>query len=104
MLGLVNKSITDQEWRALKTFFLLFLAVFLVIIIPVLLFKRAALFGTVVHFLVVKLAFTLLVITDPIILLRNADVREAFHNSTKPFVDFCHKKTPKKRTGYINCA
>ena len=99
MLGLVNKSITDQEWRALKTFSLLFLAVFLVIIIPILLFNMAALFGTVVHFLVVKLAFniiTLLVITDPIILLRNADVKEAFHKLTKPLVDFCHKNLQRK--------
>ena len=62
-------------------------------------YPMAALFHTVVHFLVVKLAFdiiTLLVITDPIILLRNTDVKEAFHNLTKPFVDFCHKNLQRK--------
>ena len=95
MLGLTRKSITDQEWRALKTFFMLLLAVFLVTFPPTLFATISSSFGTVARSLAVQLAsdiITLLVITDPIIIMRNADFKEAFNNLMKPFMDVCVRK------------
>ena len=100
MLGL-TEDMTDQEWRAMKTFFLLFLAVFAVTILPYFLFNVAALFGNIVRALIVKLSTTivsLLIITDPIIIMRNADVKEAFNILMKHIIDYCHKILQRIKT------
>jgi len=79
MLGLAKKTITDKDWRALKTFFLLFLAVFLVIIPPIVLSLITAKLGDIIHNISLKLGSMIIdahVVTDFIIILRNADVRE----------------------------
>ena len=80
MLGTANKRISDGEWRALKTFFLLFLAIFLLILPPNFLIYISSFLGTIANNIAIKLSsmtITLLVITDPIIILKNADVKEA---------------------------
>ena len=99
ILGLTKRIITDQEWRAMKTFFLLFLALVLVTFLPLLLFNIASLLGSVARILVVKLAnniVTLLVITDPIIIMRNTDIKEAFNILMKPFINLCSTTLQKR--------
>ena len=94
MLGLTRKTISDQEWRALTTFFMLLVAVFLVTFPPTLFFSVIRTFGRVAQTLAVQLASdiaTLMVITDPIIIMRNADFKEAFDTLVKSFVDFCRR-------------
>ena len=63
------------------------------------LFNIAALLGSVARTLVIQLAtniVTLLVITDPIIIMRNADVREAFNKLMKPCMKVCCKALQRK--------
>ena len=93
MLGLTKRVTDHQEWRAMKTFLLLFLAVFVVTILPYLLFNIAALSGSLVSALVQKLGsgiISLITITDPIIIMRNADVKESFN-------DFCSKTLKRNK-------
>ncbi len=88
-LGLAEKTITDQEWRAITTFSLLFLGVFLVVFVPFSLFQLAELFS-----LINNLGVAIIVvntITDPIIIMRNADVREALDRSIAGFKNVCRK-------------
>ena len=80
ILETAKKRISDEDWRALKTFFLLFLAIFLLILPPNFLIYISSFLGTIANNIAIKLSsmtITLLVITDPIIILKNADVKEA---------------------------
>jgi hypothetical protein len=69
-----------QEWKAVVTFFLLFLTVFM-IIVPTTLVSiviHALSFGAVSHVVVsLNTAVTfLMVVVDPIVIMRNKDVKE----------------------------
>ena len=80
MTGQNQKGLTDQERRALKTFFLILLAVIVVTLLPSILIPIAAIFGDKARALVVLLSSdiaAILTITDPIIVMRNADARKA---------------------------
>ena len=72
--------LTEQEWRALKTFFLMFLVNFLGTLLPSILFPISLSFGDKVHTFIVLLTSdfaAIVTITDPIIILRNADMRKS---------------------------
>ena len=86
MLGTAKKRISDKEWRALKTFFLLFLAIFLVTLPPNFLIYISSFFRIVAKDIAIKLSsmtIAFLIITDPIIILKNADVKEALKKLTE---------------------
>ena len=100
MLGLNSRNMSEQEWRAMKTFVLLLVGIFLVAFPPIIITTLLLRFGSVVQTLAAKLAFNILyliVITDPIIILKNADVREAFEKLIKEFKD-SYSKVHKNNT------
>ena len=89
ILGTAKKRISDEEWRALKTFFLLFLAIFLVTLPPNFLIYISSFFGIIAKDIAIKLSsmtIALLVITDPIIILKNADVKDALKKLTEAII------------------
>ncbi len=80
-MGISSSLITEQEWRAMKTFILLFLAIFIETIPPFILLPAAELLerGSVAKVLVKLLGIDLLialVMTDPIIILKNPDFKK----------------------------
>ena len=86
MLGVSTKTFSASERRSLNTFFLLFLAVFVVTVLPILLLNISRSIGEVERILLVQLGnyvVTLLVITDPVVIMRNTDVRESFNQLLK---------------------
>ncbi len=97
MLGLAKKNtktMSERKWKSIQTFFLLFMAVFVVTTIPVLVLNLSKLFGDVGRTLLAQIGnyiVTLLVITDPMIIMRNADVREAIGQLTKSCRRSCCK-------------
>ena len=79
VLGLPRKSFLASEWRALKTFGLQLLAIIVVTAGPILFLQTVRFLNTFVATtvtLIASWAAYLLIISDPIILLRNADVKE----------------------------
>ena len=80
MLGVNSRNMSQQDWRASKTFLLLLVAIFLVTFPPIILIILSSYFGQVTRIIILEIThgiLYLLTITDPIIILRNADVREA---------------------------
>ncbi len=80
-IGVDAKVLTEQEWRAIKTFAILFASAFLVTILPFILFFVSQFFDSAVARVLLKLlgvdVLFLLVITDPLVILRNGDIKEA---------------------------
>ncbi len=75
----LDKTISDKEWRATITFILLFVAIFVVIIFPIAFINIAHHTGKYISILLDKLGVSIIfavVVIDPIIIMRNADVRE----------------------------
>lgn len=113
MLGLTRRRMTDQDWRALRTFLMLFVAVFMVTFPPNIFIGIINMYGRVVRTLAVQLAsdiVALLVVTDPIIIMRNADFKEAFNTWIKPLKDFFrvafkrrqNNATKEENVGHLN--
>jgi len=85
---------TDQDWRAIKTFILLLLPSFLPAIVSLSpLYRRSSLPFVAKNIIgkIVAHISTLTVIADPIIILRNADVKEAFKAMIKKIKGQCGK-------------
>ena len=100
MLGLNSRNMSEQEWRATKTFVLLFVGIFMLTFPPLIIIFLFLRYGSVAQTLAAQLAYNILhlvVITDPIIILRNADVREALEKLIKEFKD-SHCKVHKNNT------
>jgi len=79
--GLPREILAKREWRAIKTLMIMFLGVVAVTIPPYILLYAASLMGPVVSAVtkvVASNAIVIVVLTDPIVLMRNADVDEAF--------------------------
>ncbi len=96
-IGVPTSTITEQKRRAIKTFIILFVAIFFVFV-PLSTLFVAKLFGSEVRTLLKLLAvdlFRIFVITDPIVILKNGDVREVFKvkNIVKSFLYCLKKKT-----------
>ena len=75
-----NKTISDSDWRALKTISLLFGSFLIVSFLPIILvFVRRHLQGIASHLVqsLITLLFDVVFILDPVIILRNADARLA---------------------------
>ena len=87
------RALSDNEvsdWRAIKTFSLLFVAIFAVRVPPIVTTQVSALFGNVVRTLLLTLSSGMsfvLVITDPIMILRNKDAREILSEMKKRWKD-----------------
>ena len=80
MLGLSHKTISDSDWRALKTISVLFGSFLVVSFLPAFLWQILQLLHGTTFTLVRSLSeilVNLVFITDPIIILRNADARSA---------------------------
>ena len=110
MLGLNSRNMSEQEWRATKTFVLLLVGIFVVTFPPIIITTLLLRFGSVAQTLATKLAFNILyliVITDPIIILKNADVKEALEKLKKEFKDsYCkvHKNnTSNDKVKQVHC-
>ena len=86
-LGGVASSTSHQEWKATFTFFLLFLSVFIVIFPSLVFFTISNLLyggSDLPPFMyalnvIASSVISLLVITDPIVIMRNRDIREIFN-------------------------
>ncbi len=77
----VGMIICDQEQRAMKTFLLLLTSVFVVTIVPISLYNVAEYTGKIARSLLYKLVIVMVVstvVTDAIIITKNADVKECF--------------------------
>ena len=101
MLGLSNKTISDSDWRAMKTFSILFGSFLIVAFIPFLLILLLEVFEGVVGFLLSELVIILVnivLVTDPIVILRNADSRQACKKLRSDFKEWYHsrKRRPRK--------
>jgi len=100
MLGVNKKMFSLSERRSLNTFFLLFVAVFVVTVFPMLVLNISRSFGEVERIVLVQLGnyvVTLLVITDPVVIMRNADVRDAFNSVIKS----CLRRVRERPSGRI---
>ena len=87
-----NKGMTDEDWRAIKTFILLLLPSFLPAIINISpLYRKSSLPFVVKNLLgktVANIA-SLVVVVDPIIILRNADVKETLNAMMEKIKGYC---------------
>ena len=75
-----ENSISRKDWRASKTFALVFLAVFVVIKPPYVLYVTLLPTANVASYIVLKISFNIMfvcVITDPLLIMRNTDVKES---------------------------
>lgn len=95
--------------ESFKNFFILFLAIFVVTTLPFDLLYISTLFGSTISTIIeqgTSNVHFLLVILDPIIIMRNADVKEAFKNAIEPYLKssrvYLSEKAPKK-TKHSNC-
>jgi len=83
---------TDEDWRAIKTFILLLLPFFLPAIVGLSPLYRRSSFPFVAKNLIGKIVAhtsSLTVIADPVIIVRNADVKEAFKAMIKKIKGYC---------------
>ena len=86
MMGTSESGMTERDWKALKTFFLLTVTVIVVNIGLVFVFILYHVSKATVHSpLILLAAFIMIVyyIIDPIVILRNADAREALKSKIK---------------------
>ncbi len=87
------RALSDNEvsdWRAIKTFSLLFVAIFAITVPPIVISQISALFGNVVRSLLRTFSSGmsfLLVTTDPIVIMRNEDVREILSEMKKRWLN-----------------
>ena len=99
-LGLDEKMIADQEWRAIKTCLLLVVDIFVLQFVPITLFLLADFFGPVGGKLTTVFASDIIVtfiITDPIILMRNPDVEEALKEIMESLRSYCRNRLPSNQ-------
>ena len=81
MLGKSKKTMSDSDWRALKTISILFGSFLLVTVLPLtlaLIFEQFV--GIFVYILLSLLGIliNMVVVTDPIVILRNADAKSSY--------------------------
>ncbi len=91
---LLGTNLTLQEWRAVKTFMVLFVAVFLVNVPPVFLLYIAGFMEPIGHVILQQFASALagsLLVTDPIIILKNADIKECIGRLVIQFKNYRFK-------------
>ena len=98
MLGLNSRNMSEQEWRATKTFVLLLVGIFLVTFSPHVLLSLVSLLRPVAQTLVIKLVVDILylvVITDPIIILKKSRCKRSSQEVNKRIQRFLLQSTQK---------
>lgn len=89
LTGKKDKKLWENQWRAIKTLFFLLLALVIILVPAYVIANIANSFGPVFHRVALQIslnAIFILVITDSIIVMRNADFREGF-------VKFLHRSS-----------
>ena len=99
MLGLEKKTVSDQDWRAIRTFSLLFVGVFVIIFIPFVLFEMALVFEEVSQTVLRRLSYVILsthIVVDPVIIMRNGDIKVAMNMAKEEVLEFVRKCRDRK--------
>ncbi len=99
MLGLTENSMSEQDKRAMKTFILLLVGVFVIECTPFVFVKIATVLQLVAGVIIIRLNIGIIfshLIVAPIIIMRNADVKEAMNIVKKSLLDICFKCCRKK--------
>ncbi len=94
VLGLEKKTISDRDWRAIKTFLLLFFGICIIIFVPFIIFEVSKVLGILSRTLLDKLSFGIIfshIITDPILIMRNADIKESLYVLMNKFKKFSRR-------------
>ena len=93
--GIKGRNMLEQEWRAIKTFSLILLALIVVVVPSFIIANIANSFGTLFRRVTLQVslnAIFFLVITDALIVIRNADFKECLTKLFKPILIHLQKK------------
>ncbi len=96
------RDLSDAEvsdWRAIKTFSLIFVTIFVLTIPPTVIAQITALFGSMVRTLLLIASASMsyaIVVTDPIMILRNKDVRDILSEIKKQWLESYRIRTTNR--------